>query len=106
MNIELTINKNQFNDIYFPYLQDYSKKFEIFYGGAGSGKSVFVAQKLIIKACNSKRRILVIRKTGASLKESCWRLLLQILSDWKIYSYCKINKSDFTIELPMVVLFC
>ena len=78
---ELKLSKKLFNDIYFPYLFDYSKKFEIYYGGSGSGKSVFIAQKLIVKALNRKRRVLIIRKTMASQKESCWRLITQILSD-------------------------
>lgn len=100
MNFELNINKKVFNEAYFPYLYQYDKKFEVYYGGAGSGKSWFVCQKLIIKALKMKRRILVIRKTGVSLKESCWRLLMTILSQWDLLSYCKVNKSDFSVELP------
>ena len=97
---ELRLSKKLFNDIYYDHLFDYSKKFEIYYGGSGSGKSVFIAQKLIIKALNRKRRVLIIRKTMASQKESCWRLITQLLSDWKIYSMCNINKSDMTIAFP------
>ena len=97
---ELKLNKNLFNDIYFEYLFNYSKKFEVYYGGAASGKSVFVAQKILVKALNDKRRVLILRKTMASQKESCWRLMLQLLSDWKIYGMCHINKSDMTIALP------
>jgi phage terminase large subunit len=41
--IQLNIKKSVFNDAYFPLLLDYSKRYEIFYGGAGSGKSVFIA---------------------------------------------------------------
>ena len=43
---------------------------------------------------------MVIRKTGVSLRESCWRLISQILSEWNIKEYCHINKSDMTIVLP------
>ncbi len=100
MQIELNINKNIFNEVYFPYLKQYDKKFEIYVGGAGSGKSVFVCQKIIIKALVSKRRVLIIRKTGVSLRESCWRLILDILSDWQILQYCTVNKTDLTIGFP------
>lgn len=34
MNIKLNIDKKVFNEAYFPRLTDYSKKFEIYYGGA------------------------------------------------------------------------
>lgn len=71
MNLELNINKRVFNDIYFPLLQDYSHKYEIYYGGSGSGKSYFIVQKLIVKALTHKRKVLVIRKTLVSQKESC-----------------------------------
>lgn len=71
MNINLKLNKKVFNDVYYPYIKDYSHKFEVYYGGSGSGKSVFIVQKLIIKSLLQKRRVLVIRKTLASQRESC-----------------------------------
>ena len=40
--VNIKISKNIFNEAYLPYLQDYSKRFSVFYGGAGSGKSVFI----------------------------------------------------------------
>ena len=46
------------------------------------------------------RTCLVIRKVGATLRDSCFALIKTILSDWKIYDLCKINKTDLTIELP------
>ena len=40
--INLKINKNIFNDIYYPYLLEFDKRYEVYYGGSGSGKSVAV----------------------------------------------------------------
>lgn len=97
--INLNIDKSVFNDVYYPYLKDYSNRYEIYYGGAGSGKSVFVAQKLIVKACCSKRKILVIRKYGTTLKDSVFDLFLSTLSKWKLLPYCKVNLSNYTIKL-------
>ena len=62
MNIQLNIKRKAFLPVYLPYVKDYKNRYEVYYGGAGSGKSVFIAQKLLIKACSSKRKILVIRK--------------------------------------------
>ena len=45
-----------------------------------SGKSVFIAQKLIIKACASKRKVLVIRKFGTTLKDSVFDLIKEMLN--------------------------
>ena len=104
-NINLNISKKIFNDAYFPYLLDYSHRYEVYYGGAGSGKSVFVCQKLIVKACNSKRKILVIRKYGTTLKDSVFQLIVDILKKWQLYKYCKVNLSTYTITLPNESVF-
>lgn len=105
--INLNFKREVFNDVYFPLLLDYSKRYEVYYGGAGSGKSVFIAQKLLIKAINKKRRILIIRKVGTTLKDSVFPLVVDMLKKWKIYEYCKINLSTYTITLPneSVLLF-
>ena len=49
------ISKKVFNPTYLPYLTNYEKRTEVYYGGAGSGKSDFIAQKLINKGLTSKR---------------------------------------------------
>ena len=88
------------NGTYMPYLYDYSHRYEVYYGGAGSGKSVFIAQKLLLKALSDKRKVLIIRKTLNSQKDSCWRLMLEQLSDLNIRSLCKVRITDYAIELP------
>ena len=98
--MDIIINKNIFNDIYFPHLKDNSKRYEVYYGGAGSGKSYFVATKLIYKALVDKRKILVLRKVGRTTKNSTFQLLLDVLDLFKIKKMCKINKTDFSITLP------
>lgn len=98
--IRLKINKSAFNDIYYPLLFNYTKRYEIYYGGAGSGKSVFIAQKLLIKAINSKRKVLIIRKYGTTLKDSVFQLVIDMLKKWQLYDTCKINLTTYTITLP------
>lgn len=100
-NTAIKISKKIFNDVYLPYLQDYNKRFEVYYGGAGSGKSVFVTQKLLYKYLKyPNRKCLVIRKTQNSLKDSCFALFKSTISAWGMFEECKINKTDLTIELP------
>lgn len=98
--MKLILHKEIFNDVYLSSLDDYSKRYEIYYGGAGSGKSVFVAQKLVKKALTDCRKILVLRKVDKTTKNSTFQLLLDTLTDWKIIDKCKINRTDFTITLP------
>ena len=104
-NINLTLKKSLFNDVYFPLLLDYSRRYEVYYGGAGSGKSVFIAQKLIVKACRSKRKILIIRKVAATLKDSVFDLICTYLKKWQLYDKCTVNLSTYTITLPNGSIF-
>lgn len=84
--------------IYRKYLSDYSTRINVFYGGAGSGKSFFVCQKILIKALKHKRRVLVVRKVGNSIKSSIWDLFLSLLS--RMPQVIKsINKTDMQITL-------
>lgn len=99
-NINLTLKKTLFNDVYYPLLFNYSKRYEVYYGGAGSGKSVFIAQKLLIKALKNKRKVLIIRKYGTTLKDSVFQLVVDMMKKWQIYKYCKINLSTYTITFP------
>ena len=92
--------------VYWPYVRDYQTRFNVFYGGAGSGKSHFVMQKVLIKCLGSKRKLLIVRKVGNTLKDSVWAMCLKLL--YQMPQVIKsINKSDFTIELisGSVILF-
>ena len=105
--IKLNIARSLFNDAYYPYLFDYSHRYEVYYGRAGSGKSVFITQKILCKACTSKRKVLIIRKYATTLKDSVFQLFIDQLKKWKIYKFCKVNMSTYTITLPneSVLLF-
>lgn len=88
------------NDVYLRYLGKYTNRTEVYYGGAGSGKSVFVAQKIVIKALKGKRKVLVIRKVARTQKESCFTVIKDVLSSLNILDKCTINKSTLDITLP------
>jgi phage terminase large subunit len=95
--MEVRISKKVFNDIYLPYLNT-DNRYEIIYGGAGSGKSVFMAQKKIYLNMRDKgRNTLVVRKVGKTNRYSTFALFNQIISDWNLYPIFDINKTDMTI---------
>lgn len=98
--MKLNIHKNIFLPAYWSDLRDYGKRFLVLYGGAGSGKSHYVAQKLVFKALMDKRKVLVLRKINRTTKNSTFQLLLDTLSQFKIINYCKVNRTDFSITLP------
>ncbi len=97
--------KEPFNNWIWNSIDDYSHRVEVYYGGAGSGKSFGALQKMLLKAMNSKRRVLVIRKVGATLKDSVFTLMKELIVSSGIGPYCRVNKSDFEIELPNASVF-
>lgn len=103
--MRINIHTNIFNPVYLPHLEDYSTRFLVFYGGAGSGKSHFIAQRLVYKALKSKRKILVLRKVNRTTKASTFQLLLDTINQFGISNYCVINRTDFTITLPNGSMF-
>ena len=98
--MKLKLSKELFNEAYFPMLFDYSHRWEVYMGSAGSGKSHFIAQKLVLKALKEKRRILVCRRYGSTIKNSVFQLFLDTLRFFKILDKCKVNNTDRVIELP------
>lgn len=92
--------------VYWPYVRDYTTRFNVYYGGAGSGKSHFVMQKVLLKCLQYKRKLLVVRKVGNTLKDSVWAMCLKLL--YQMPQVIKsINKSEYTIELinGTIILF-
>lgn len=97
MDMEVRISKKVFNPIYLPLL-DSNNRYEVVYGGAGSGKSVFMVQKkLYLNMRDIGRNTLVVRKVGKTNRYSTFALFNQIISDWNLYPIFDINKTDMTI---------
>lgn len=96
--IQLNLKRNLFSPTLFPMLLDYSNRWEVYLGGAGSGKSYFITQKLIIRCCSEPIKILVCRKYGSTIRNSCFALFKEILNKWKLTPYVKIRETDFNIK--------
>ena len=99
------LNPKIFNDWIFKIINDYSHRIEVYMGGAGSGKSYGATQKVLLKALKYKRTVLVIRKIQRTIKHSIWSLMLTHLRNSGYYDQCRINRTDFEIELPNGSIF-
>ena len=96
--INIQISSKVFNKAFIPYL-DNDKRYLIFYGGAGSGKSFFVVERYIYKLLKSKKfNLLVVRATGKSNRDSTFALFKQVISKWNLSKHFKINESDLRIK--------
>ena len=103
INIIIDSPKKIFNRHIFDNLYDYSTFTEVHYGGASSGKSHGVIQKVVFKACQNwkyPRKVLFLRKVGATVHDSIFEDVKQCLESWHLLDKCKVNNSAYRIELP------
>jgi phage terminase large subunit len=88
----LKINESH-EDVFFD-----DNRFLISYGGAGSGKSVSVGQKHLMRlVTETPHRFLICRKVGTTLRPSVFQLMKDLIANEGLYSDFKINKTDMTI---------
>lgn len=97
--MDITIKKEVFNDIYYGYLNKHYR-YETYWGGAGSGKSFFIAQKKVYKGLTQKMNLLVVRQTGDTNRDSTFALFKQVITKWGLKPYFKIRESDMRITFP------
>jgi phage terminase large subunit len=107
--IQLNISKDIFLPCYQPYITDYSCRYQVLYGGRGSGKTQFTLDKLLIKGLTERRTILLMRKVYRKCKDSVWAELKAALNRLKVRKYfdlyegeyravCKLNGTVFKCE--------
>ena len=100
MTMQLNIHARTFSAKFLPLLNDYSHRWEIYKGSAGSGKSHFITQKIIIKALREKRRVMICRRYGTTMRNSVFKLFKDVIESFKITHLTRIKESDMSITLP------
>lgn len=108
VNLNFPKPANVFNKQIFNSLFDYDHFIEVWYGGASSGKSHGVVQKVVLKALkhwNHPRKVLWLRKVDRTIKDSIFADVMGCLSDWRLLNLCKVNQTNYTITLPNGALF-
>lgn len=98
--VNLNLKKSLFIPKFYPLLFDYSKRWEVYMGSAGSGKSYHITQKLILRACNERIKILVCRRTATTIRNTCFSLFKDVIAKWKLTPYVRIRETDFNIKFP------
>lgn len=75
----------------------------VLYGGAGSGKSHFSAQKLCERIVTGikegvKHRFLVLRKTGPAAKQSVYPLIEHYIREFDLWKICQRNMTEMAFN--------
>lgn len=96
MAVNIEIKKSSFLPCYQPYIDDYSCRYNVQYGGRGSGKTRFIITKLLIKGLKEKRMILLMRKTTANCKFSVWKELKEAVARSGLTKYFTFYETDYS----------
>ena len=96
--VHLKLSKRLFSPTLFPLLLDYTHRFEGYKGSAGSGKSYFVTQKILTRCCKEKIRVLVCRRYGTTIRNTCFALFKEIIEKWHLSPLVKIRETDYNIK--------
>ena len=84
---------------FVPLFTDKSR-YQVPWGGAGSGKSHIVARKILyrlLKESDAKHNFLIMRKVDKTIKKSVFTLIRNIISKWDLTSEFDVNLTDKTI---------
>jgi phage terminase large subunit len=84
------------NPVYHSHIDNLSRV-QIFFGGSSSGKSVFLAQRDVIRLMRGGRNFLVCRQVGRTLRGSVIQEVKSVISEWGLDDYFSINKTDGTV---------
>jgi len=91
----LSLSGEAVNRVYRPHLEN-QHRYQLYFGGAGSGKSVFLATRCVLDALRG-RNILIVRRVARTLRGSCWNETVKAISRLGLSSLFRINKTENTI---------
>ena len=83
------------NDVYFDYLKD-DTRVQVFFGGASSGKSYFVAQRIVADTVQG-RNTLVLRNVARTIRGSCWNEIVKAIANTPYKQWFSISKTEMII---------
>lgn len=96
MAINLDISSDIFNDIYLKHQFNNQNRYQIYFGGSSSGKSVSLAQRAVLDVLNG-RNYLIVRNVQNTIRRSCLNEITKAISQFKLTPYFQVNKTDLTI---------
>ncbi len=96
--MRVVIPKEAFNPVYLPLLRESESRYLVLYGGAGSGKSLFTVQRLLVRLMEQPgRNLLVARAVAATHRDSTYALFKQVIGRWGLSGLFKCSNSELRI---------
>lgn len=96
--VQLSLSSEVFNPVYISFLFDKTRFFHL-WGGAGSGKSKAIAQKIVYRMItDSQLTMLVVRKIARTIRRSAFQEIIGVINEWDLSELFDIRKSTLEIE--------
>lgn len=83
------------NQVYRPHLENLHR-YQVYFGGAGSGKSVFLATRCVLDALRG-RNTLIVRQVARTLRGSCWNETVKAIDRLGLRELFHIGKTEAII---------
>lgn len=83
------------NDAYIPYLNDTTRT-QIFFGGSSSGKSFFLAQRVVMDVLKG-HNYLIVRNVANTIKRSVYNQIVKTIIDFNLSEVFQRSKSEMVI---------
>lgn len=97
-SFELDLHKS-FKPLIDPKHPDYNRRYKVFYGGRGSGKSHGVGECLLARAMQRKELILCAREFQNSISDSVMALFEQKIDLYGLNQYFRITNTELECTL-------
>ena len=89
----------KFKPLYNPSDQNYNKRYKVFHGGRGSGKSHGVGEAMLIKSMSKKGLFLCCREYQNSISDSVMALFQQKIDAFGWNDYFRITNTELECKL-------
>ncbi len=97
MTIDFSRLPEVINPVYYPYLWDH-KRFNVLYGGAGSGKSVFAAQRFTYRMATERgHNVMGVRKIDKANRDSTFAQMNQVITLWGLHDLFHVTTQPLSI---------
>lgn len=83
------------NGAYIPYLNDTTRT-QIFFGGSSSGKSFFLAQRVVMDVLKG-HNYLIVRNVANTIKRSVYNQIVKTIIDFNLSEVFQMSKSEMVI---------
>lgn len=94
-NPRVRFTRDAFNDVYYEYLWN-ETRLQLFFGGASSGKSYFIAQRVVADTLQ-ERNTLILRNVARTIRGSCWNEVTKAINFMGLKPFFSISKTEMLI---------